>query len=88
MVAPFLMRDRKSPEERQQLVDFGFSNMSLHLIRMSVVFLSILSEVQAKFAFSSEGARVPERLKEIWLALSSHSEVKQVFESRYARLLE
>jgi hypothetical protein len=55
-------------------------------IRVAGILLCILTEVQAYFQF--DGARINERLHEVWNALRPIPEIKELYEGRYAQLME
>jgi hypothetical protein len=60
--------------------------ISLHIFRAAAVLLAMLTEVQAYFRF--DGARIDQRMHEIWKALLPVFGVKELYEGRYAQLLK
>jgi hypothetical protein len=56
-----------------------------HMARASVILLCILTELQANCHFN--GARINERLHEVWNALVGAPEVKDLYDGRYAQLM-
>jgi hypothetical protein len=54
--------------------------------RVAGILLCILTEVQAYFQF--DGARINERLHEAWNALRPIPEIKELYQGRYAQLME
>lgn len=72
--------DRPKIEERSMDVIFG------HMARACAILLCTLTEIQAYFRF--HGARINERLHEVWNALLAAPEVKELYDSRYAELMK
>jgi hypothetical protein len=69
------------------MVDTMLENaISIHLPRLSAILLCMVTEVQAYFRF--DGARINERLYQVWDALLKVPEVKELYDERYARLME
>jgi hypothetical protein len=56
------------------------------MARASAILLCILTELQAYFRF--DGARINERVHDVWNALVIAPEVKDLFDSRYAQLMQ
>ncbi len=56
-----------------------------HFSRVAAILLCTLTELQAYFKF--EGARINERLHQIWTALLPAPEIKELFDERYAQLM-
>jgi hypothetical protein len=48
--------------------------------------LCIVTEVQAYFRF--DGARINERIHEVWQALKPAFEVKELYDQRYGQLMK
>jgi hypothetical protein len=72
---------------RQQFEDVGIDQMiSMHLSRITGVLLCTLTEVQAYFRF--DGASINRRLHEVWKALIPVLEIKELYDERYAKLME
>jgi hypothetical protein len=75
------------PHELRPKVDASSGWMiSLHISRVSAILLCILTEVQAYCHF--DGARINQRLHEIWNALILIPEVKELYDSRYAKRMQ
>lgn len=73
--------------ELRPMVDTMLDNtISIHLPRMSAILLCMVTESQVYFRF--EGARINERLYQVWDVLASVPEVKELFEKRYKQLME
>ena len=90
MVAGFYVRDRILVEDRPAMLARGRTAMSLHLVRACFLLLCIVAELQLRLQF--DGARVNERIREIWSAFSdpanqSHRIGIKIFEDRYILLL-
>jgi len=47
-----------------------------------------VTELQAYLRFDDSGARINERIHEVWNALMPTFTVKQLYDSRYRRLME
>ena len=74
--------------ERQHFDSFIVPQViSQHLVRAPGILLCILTEIQAHFRFVDEGARINQRLHQIWGALLSAAEVKELYDERYAKLM-
>jgi hypothetical protein len=74
------------PHEHRPSVDLASDGMiSLHIARVSAILLSTLTEVQACCSF--DGARINQRLHEIWNVLIVITEVKELYDERYAELM-
>lgn len=74
-------------EYRQQFEDMVIDQMiSMHLARIAGVLLCTITEVQAYFRF--DGANINRRLHEIWRALMPALEIKELYDERYAKLME
>jgi hypothetical protein len=74
-------------EYRQQFEDVAIDQMiSMHLTRISGVLLCTITEIQAYFRF--DGASINRRLVEIWTALMPALEIKELYDERYAKLMQ
>lgn len=75
------------PHEYRPMADMAFERMIfLHLSRMAAVLLCMLTEVQAYFRF--EGARINQRLRQVWDALRRVPEIKELYYERYNKLMK
>jgi hypothetical protein len=72
-------------EDRPQLDDTADAMISMHLTRVVGVLLCILTEVQACFRF--EGARINQRLHDIWRKVLPALEIKELYDERYEGLM-
>jgi len=60
--------------------------MSMHIARAAAILLCMVTELQAYFHF--EGARIGERIHEMWNALMPLFEIKELYDERYAQLMK
>jgi len=72
-------------EERPRLEQESLTLIFGHITRASAILLCILTELQAYFRF--DGARINDRLLQIWSALLGAPEVRDLFGPRYAKLM-
>jgi len=56
-----------------------------HISRVAAILLCTLTELQAYFKF--DGARINERLHQVWNALVPVPEIKELYDERYAQLM-
>jgi hypothetical protein len=74
------------PHEKRSAVDTASDGMiSLHIARVAAILLCILTEVQACCRF--DGARINQRLHEIWKVLVVLPEIRELHDERYAQLM-
>jgi hypothetical protein len=59
--------------------------IAIHIPRVAALLLCMLTEVQTYFHF--DGARIGQRLHQIWNALLPAPEVKELYDLRYAKLM-
>jgi hypothetical protein len=59
--------------------------ISRHTFRAAAILLCTLTEVQAHFRF--DGARINQRLHEVWNALIPVPEIKELYDERYSKLM-
>jgi hypothetical protein len=82
-----LMAPKDLPIEfRPKVEDVSESLIALLLFRVAAVLLCIVTEIQASLKF--DGARINERLHEIWNALQPAREVRELFDQRYEGLMK
>lgn len=75
------------PHEQRPIIDETLeTTIAVHIPRLSAILLCILTEVQAYFRF--DGARIGQRLHEIWNVLLVAPEVKELYDERYAQLMK
>jgi hypothetical protein len=75
------------PHEEREEFDNVFVELTLskHVFRASAILLCMLTEVQARFRF--DGARINQRLHEVWNALIPVPEIKELYDERYSKLM-
>ncbi len=87
MVTAMFYTTKDVPHEYRPRVDVAFERMIfMHLGRMAAVLLCMLTEVQAYFRF--EGARINQRLHQVWDALRPVPEIKELYDERYDKLMK
>jgi hypothetical protein len=59
--------------------------ISIHVPRVAAILLCTLTEIQAYFHF--DGARINQRLRQIWDALLVVPEIKDLYDQRYTKLM-
>ncbi len=83
--AVYYIFDSIPHEDRPKLDEKHFGIMSMHIARAAGVLLCIITELQAHFHF--EGARINERIHEMWHVLMPVLEIKELYSDRYAQLM-
>jgi hypothetical protein len=78
--------DKVKPEEQAQFDDAVDKMLFISVVRVAAILLCILTEVQAHCRFG--GARINERLHEVWNALLKAPEVKELYDERYSKLMQ
>jgi len=84
MALPYLEYDLPI-EERPKLDERSLLLIFDHMARAAAILLCILTETQAYFGF--DGARINQRLVEVWNVLKAKPEVKDLLDSRYEKLM-
>ncbi|MCU1243216.1 MAG: hypothetical protein JWO71_3942 [Candidatus Acidoferrum typicum] len=85
-IAVFLA-PRDLPIDDRSLVDNASEELiAIHIPRVAAILLCALTELQAHFHF--DGASIDQRLHEVWNALVTAPEVKELYDSRYAQLMK
>jgi len=77
--------DKASQEEESQFDNAAESMIFIHVTRAAAILLCICTEVQAYCHF--DGARINQRLHEIWDALLQVPEIKELYDERYSKLM-
>jgi hypothetical protein len=86
-IAMFYAPDTIRHEDRDSFYNISVEQMiGTHVVRAAGVLLSTLTEVQAYFRF--DGARINERLREVWDALIPVPEIKELYVGRYDELMK
>lgn len=75
-------------EERPQVDRIHPIRLSTHISQAAGVLISVITELQAYFHFGDAGARISERIHEVWNALLPTFTVKELYEQRYAKLMQ
>lgn len=73
-------------EDRSKIDETLETTVAIHIPRLSAILLCMLTEVQAYFRF--DGARIGQRLHEVWNALLVAPEVKELYDLRYEQLMK
>jgi hypothetical protein len=66
------------PDDRPKIDETFQRILFIHIGRAAGVLLCIVTEVQAYFKFDDNGARINERIHEIWNALIPVPEIKEL----------
>lgn len=79
---------RKIPLEHRTVFDKVIVERMIarHITRIAALLLCTLTEVQAHFRF--DGANINMRLHQIWDALTLLPEIKELYDKRYAKLMQ
>lgn len=75
-------------EDRPKLDEVHPIKLSAHISQVAGVLISVVTELQAYFHFPSNGARINERIHEVWNALMPTFTVKELYDARYRQLME
>ncbi len=73
-------------EDRPKIETVLDDVIAIHIPRVAVLLLCMLTEVQACCSF--DGARIDQRLHQVWNALLIAPEVKELYDERYAQLMK
>jgi hypothetical protein len=84
--AIFYMAEEVPYEQQQKFETMTQRVIYLSMSRVAAILLCTLTEVQAYFRF--EGARINQRLHQVWKALIPVLEIKELYDKRYAKLME
>lgn len=79
--------DMLTIEERPKLDEILPLKLSTHISQAAGILISVVTELQAYFHFDDAGARINERIHEVWNALQPTFTVKELYEERYAQLM-
>lgn len=75
-------------EDRPKLEEVHPIKLGTHISQAAGVLLSVVTELQAYFRFDDDGARINERIHEVWSALLPTFTVKKLYDERYAQLMK
>lgn len=85
--AMFYVSDTMPHEDRPK-IDEGFDRfLFMHIGRAAGILLCIITELQAYFHFEDHGARINERIHEMWNALIPVFEVKELYDEHYRQFM-
>ncbi|MGA9475931.1 MAG: hypothetical protein WBV36_25925 [Terriglobales bacterium] len=84
----YYVADSMMHEDRDKLDAIFPTVFFMHIPRVAAILLCIVTELQAYFSFDDNGARINERIHEMWTALMPVFEVKELYDERYALLMK
>jgi hypothetical protein len=87
MAGMFYIQDSALHEDREKIADAHDMVFSSHVGRAALVLLCTITELQASFRFDDDGARINERIHQMWTALMVVPEVKEVYDGRYEKVM-
>jgi hypothetical protein len=87
-VAFYYADDLLGADKRGEVDDAIERMRSYHLGMVAILLLCIVTEVQAHFGFDDSGARINERIHEVWKALTPIEECQELLKARYKQLME
>jgi len=77
------------PADERPKLEEGYAKLrSATIGRAATVLLCMITELQAYFHFDDAGARIDERIHEMWNALMPSFDVKELYDERYKKLME
>lgn len=82
------IRDMLPHEDRPKLDEVHPIRLGTHFSQVAGILISVVTELQAYFRFDDAGARINERIHEVWNALLPTFTVKELYDERYAKLME
>ena len=84
----YFISDVYSHEAREKMEELHPIKISTHISQAAGVLLSTVTELQAHFHFDDDGARINERIHEVWKALMPTFTVKELYDTRYRQLMK
>ncbi len=84
----YFMSDAFPLELRPQIDQVHPFKIAPHISQAAGVLLSVVTELQAYFHFDPNGARINERIHEVWNALMPTFTVKELYKERYEQLMK
>jgi hypothetical protein len=84
----YYIMDSFLPEERAKVDEVHPFKFSTHITQAAGVLISVVTELQAYFRFDDAGARINERIHEVWNALLPTFTVKELYDERYLQLMK
>jgi hypothetical protein len=85
-VAMYYVSDSMPHDDRPKIDEMHPKILGFHLARAAIVLLSIVTELQAHFHF--DGARINERIHQVWKALMPIFEARELYDERYSQLMK
>ena len=82
----YYISDSLTHEQREDFEKHNPRMLFMHITRAAAILLCIATELQAYFRF--DGARINERICEVWDVLMPAFEVKELYDERYRQLME
>lgn len=75
-------------EDRLKIDEIHPIHIGTHISQIAGILISAVTELQAYFRFDDAGARINERIQEVWNALMPTFTVKKLYQERYAELMK
>jgi hypothetical protein len=75
-------------EDRPKLDEIHPVRLGTHFSQSAGVLISVVTELQAYFHFDDNGARINERIHEVWSALLPTFTVRELYDERYSQLMK
>jgi hypothetical protein len=75
-------------EDRPKLDEVHPVKLATHFSQAAGVLISVVTELQGYFHFDDNGARINERIHEVWNALAPTFTVKELYDQRYCQLMK
>jgi len=88
LTAMYYVPDTVPHDDRTKIDDTFPRVLAVHIGRAAGVLLCIITELQAYFKFDDSGARINERIHEMWNALRAVFEIRELYEQHYEPLME
>lgn len=85
----YYIADVLPPDKRHDVMKNEYEKtLFIHISRAATLLLAIVTELQIYFHFDDDGARINERIHEMWRALLPLPEAKEIYDGHYARLMK
>jgi hypothetical protein len=86
--AVMYITDMLPHEDRPKRDEAHPRRLSTHMSQAAGILISVVTEIQAHFRFDDDGARINERILEVWNALMPTFTVKELYNKRYSQLMK
>jgi len=86
--AMYYVQDTMPHDDRPKIDEIFERVLFMHIGRAAGVLLCIVTEVQAYFKFDDDGARINERIHEMWNALIPVAEIRELYDGHYDQLMK